>query len=221
MSDARRFFDAIAPRYDRDYALGGALSRARTADVLRRIAGKSKVLVLGIGTGRELPLLLDAGHDVVGLDVSPAMLAAYDRRSRKAPVVLGDFFAPLPFPTATFDAVLALHGTLAHPPHDHALADLAHEIVRVTRPDGVFVAEVPAAHGLGRIGAAEDRFAVTGPTTFVHRDPNAMVELEGVALDAGGWRAALAPLVVEALPLGEVEFLLVGTPPAPSPVTRT
>src|SRR5207302_1396932 len=67
--DARGFFDAIARRYDRDYALSGITSRERMERVIRAIAGKTRVLVLGIGTGRELPALLDAGHDVTGLDV--------------------------------------------------------------------------------------------------------------------------------------------------------
>ena len=71
----REFFDAIARRYDRAYALSGRASRERLARVVGLLEGRRRVLVLGIGTGRELPALLDAGHEVTGIDVSERMVA--------------------------------------------------------------------------------------------------------------------------------------------------
>jgi aryl-alcohol dehydrogenase-like predicted oxidoreductase len=127
---ARTFFDAIARRYDRAYALSGPLSRARLARVVRELEGRTRVLVLGIGTGRELPALLDAGHEPVGLDVSPEMIAQCSHRARRVPIVLGDFYEPLPFGDASFDAAIALHGTLAHPPHEGAHRALASHLPR-------------------------------------------------------------------------------------------
>ncbi len=95
--DAKTFFDAIARRYDRVYALSGSSSRERLARVLAAIEGKRRVLVLGLGTGRELPALLDRGHEVTGLDVSPKMIALCNTRSRTVPTVEADFWQPLPF----------------------------------------------------------------------------------------------------------------------------
>lgn len=202
----KAFFEAIARRYDREYALTGAISRERLARVLREISGRRRVLVLGLGTGRELPALLDAGHEVTGLELSPEMIALCNKRSRTVPIVEADFYAPLPFADASFDAALALHGTLAHPPDATAHARLAKELGRVLTSDGVFVAEVPAAEGLARLGAR-----VTGPSTFVHHDAKTGITIEGVALTSEGWCTALQPLHVRAEPLGDVEHLLVAS----------
>jgi SAM-dependent methyltransferase len=204
--DARGFFDAIARRYDRAYALSGTTSRERLARVVKAIDGKKRVLVLGIGTGRELPALLDAGHDVVGLDLSAEMVAICNQRSRTAPIVLADFWSPLPFENARFDAVIALHGTLAHPPREGALSELAREIARVLAPGGVFVAEVPAREALDAMGVRR-----TGKATFLHEDPVAGVSIEGVALDAEEWRSALRPLDARIEPLGAAEHLVIAT----------
>jgi SAM-dependent methyltransferase len=204
VTDARTFFDAIARRYDRAYALSGATSRERMKRVVLAIAGKRRVLSLGIGTGRELPALLDAGHDVTGLDFSREMIALCNARARTVPIVLADFWAPLPFGDASFDAAIALHGTIAHPPRDGALGDLARELGRVLAPGGVFLAEVPAGEALATLGVAR-----TGETTFVHEDTVAGVAIEGVALDAAGWRDALRPLDAHAEPLGAAEHLLI------------
>ncbi len=201
---ARTFFEAIARRYDRDYALSGKTSKERLARVLSRIEGKRRVLVLGIGTGRELPALLDADHEVQAIELAPSMIALCNQRARRVPITEGDFYGPLPLADRSVDAVLALHGTLAHPPTAAAHHDLAREIARVLDPDGVFIAEVPSSKFLS---VAHE---VTGPTTFVHHDAQAGVSLKGVAFDAAGWQAAFAPLVVEATPLGELEYLLVG-----------
>lgn len=218
-SQARRFFDAIAPRYDRAYALSGPVSRARIERVITLI-GRSEsphVLVLGVGTGRELPMLLDAGYVLTGLDISPNMLALCQKRSRTIPCVLADFWDPLPFDDASFDAVIALHGTIAHPRDDHALPSLGRELARILKPQGVFVAEVPSEAVLRTSSIVEhgdgSTFAVTGPSTFVHHDATVTVSLEGIALDPEGWRRALSKeqpdLHVHVEPLGDVEYRIV------------
>jgi SAM-dependent methyltransferase len=204
---ARAFFDAIARRYDRDYALSGPVSRARLARVVAELAGRRRVLVLGIGTGRELPALLDASHEPIGIDVSPAMIARCNERARTVPIVEADFYERLPFEDASFDAAVALHGTLAHPPREGAYAELARELARVLVPGGILVAEVPAAEGLAKLGVMR-----TADGRFVHRDEASGLAIEGVALAAGQWREALSPhLDARVEPLGDVEHLVVAT----------
>jgi SAM-dependent methyltransferase len=209
----KRFFDAIARKYDRVYALSGRTSRERLARVVHELAGRPRVLVLGLGTGRELPALLDAGHEVTGLDVSEEMTAICNRRARTVPTVVADFWAsPLPFGDASFDAVIALHGTIAHPPTTRAYAELAGELARVLAAGGVFVAEVPAAEAMAHIAAAREdedlRAHDLGGARFLHEDDAAGVSIEGVALTAQAWRSALAPLVARVEPLGEAEHLV-------------
>lgn len=200
---AAAFFDAIAGRYERDYALSSVESRRRMARVLNELAaarspgGRAAVLDLGVGTGRELTALLDAGYAPTGLDASRAMLDRCARRARPVPLVLADLWAPLPFPDAAFDAALALHGTLAHPPDDLALARLAGELARVVRSGGVLVAEVPSPAWLERLAGeparADRRVRRTGPRTGVFEDLVARAAIAVTLHDEAEWLEALAP----------------------------
>jgi SAM-dependent methyltransferase len=142
-SSSARFFDAIARKYDRVYARSREEMAKSLAWLLSRLPAASDVLDLGVGTGRELPALLDAGHRPVGLDISGEMLALCSRRARPIPLVQADLWGPLPFEAGTFDAVVALHGTLAHPSDAEGRSRFPREVARVLRPGGVFVAEMP------------------------------------------------------------------------------
>jgi SAM-dependent methyltransferase len=199
---AEAFFDAIAGRYERAYALSSAESRLRMARVLGDLpAPPARILDLGVGTGRELTALLDAGHLPTGVDASRAMLARCARRARPVPLVHADFWAgPLPFADGSFDATIALHGTLAHPPDVAAVARLARDIARVTAAGGVFIAEVPSPAWLTRLEQQPSRWndadrgaRRTGPRTCVYEDRVAGASIEAVLLDEADWRAALAP----------------------------
>src|SRR5439155_21285662 len=88
-----------------------------------------------------------------GLDMSPAMIAICARRARPVPLVLADLWAPLPFADESFDACIALHGTLAHPTREGAHEVLAGELARVVRAGGAFVAEVPSPALLALLAA--------------------------------------------------------------------
>jgi len=154
---AKTFFDAIATRYDRVFAREPSEMRAHVDRALDAIGpGPRDVLDLGVGTGLELPRLLDAGHRVVGLDVSKEMIALCNNRSRPIRCVEHDFWTGLPFEDASFDAVIALFGSLAHAPDAGALSRLAREIARVLREGGVFFAEVPSPAWVARHPAFVD-----------------------------------------------------------------
>jgi len=212
---AARFFEAIAGRYDRVYALATAESRRRMARVLKELPpAPARVLDLGVGTGRELSALLDAGHAPTGLDASRAMLDRCARRGRRVPLECADFWSALPFEDGAFDAVVALHGTLAHPPDAAALGRLARELARVVRPTGVWIAEAPSPAWIERLEATLDdgerRAVRTGPRTCRIEDLVVGVSIEARVLDDAEWRDALAPewdAHVEAL--GDVEWLVV------------
>jgi len=209
------FFDAIAGRYERAYALPPAQSRARMARVVQVLPSPpARVLDLGVGTGRELAALLDAGHLPTGLDASQAMLERCARRARPVPLVQADFWEALPFAEAAFDAVVALHGTLAHPPDDLAMARLARELARLTGPGAVFVAEVPSPAWLDRLDSiapqADRRARRIGPRTCVYEDLVTGAAIEARVLDEAEWHAALAPdwrAAIESI--DELEWLVV------------
>lgn len=112
----------------------GAASRDARRTSLAQLpdAGPLDVLIDGIGTGLDLPLLPPA-HRYVGLDLVPAMLDRAQPRvgSLDLNLVRGDS-QRLPFRAASFDAVV-LHLIVAVVPDP--VAALA-EAVRVTRPGG-------------------------------------------------------------------------------------
>jgi SAM-dependent methyltransferase len=104
----------------------------------------------------------------------------------------------LPFEGGAFDAVVALHGTLAHPPSDEALASLASEVARVLARPGVFAFEVPAPGWLDAVERAPSEMADrrarrTAADRLVHEDTVVGAELEARVLEPEAWRALLEP----------------------------
>jgi len=211
VSDAARFFDAIAGRYERAYAPSAEESRRRMDRVLRALpSAPARVLDLGVGTGRELTALLDAGYAPTGVDVSPAMLERCARRARPVPLVEADFWGPLPFPDASFEAAIALHGTLAHPPDEAAVGRLGAEIARVVGAGGTWLAEVPSPAWLDRVGAADPRVRRTGAATALFEDPVTGASITARVLDEAAWRGALgARWTVSLEAVTDVEWLVV------------
>ncbi len=198
---AAAFFDAVAPHYDRAYALEGPEHRARMAALVAALGPAapgvaSEALVLGVGTGRELPTLLDAGFRTTGLDSSAAMLARCAGRARHGALVRGSFWEPLPFARGAFGAAIALHGTLAHPPDAGAPARLAAELARVVTPGGRVVLELPTRAWFARVAGRDDGgpgvLLLDGPrAAFVDRRTGARID--GLVVDPEAWASALAP----------------------------
>jgi SAM-dependent methyltransferase len=215
--EVARFFDAVAGRYERSYALPADESRRRMDRVLRALPSPpARVLDLGVGTGRELTSLLDAGYVPTGVDVSTRMLERCARRARPIPLVHADLWQPLPFPADSFEAAVALHGTLVHAPDDGALARLARDLARVIKPAGTWVVEVPSPAWLESLAGRDDQgdYALrrTGPCACVYEDRVAGACIEARIHSDEQWRAALDPYwTVRIDPLGNHEWLVVAT----------
>lgn len=128
----RARYSAYAPFYD---AVVTPLQTGRRRSIeLADLQPGERVLILGCGTGLDLPLL-PAGVAVTAIDLTPAMVrrtaARADALGRPAlaGVMNGEQLA---LPTASFDAVL-LHLILAVIPDPVACA---REAARVLRPGG-------------------------------------------------------------------------------------
>ena len=78
--------ERLAALYDLDAPHGPAAAIDWFRAIARRTGGP--VLELGCGTGRVAIPLAQDGHDVVGLDRSPAMLARAERHARREGVTL-------------------------------------------------------------------------------------------------------------------------------------
>ncbi|MFB1063567.1 SAM-dependent methyltransferase [Natrinema sp. CBA1119] len=109
--------DDIAEEYDdKRFSRGGQLiDRREKAAVLESImpVEDKKVLEIACGTGRFTVMLAHQGADVVGLDISAAMLQQGRRKARNADIagtlefLRGDA-GRLPFPDDHFDTVIAM-----------------------------------------------------------------------------------------------------------------
>jgi len=94
-----------------------------------------KVLDVATGSGNAAIAAARAGCEVVGVDYVPALLERGRERARAEGLAVdfreGDAEA-LPFPDASFDAVLSIYGAMFAPDPPRA----AREMVRVVRPGG-------------------------------------------------------------------------------------
>ena len=96
--------------------------------------GPGRALDAACGTGRQAEYLAGLGHQVVGVDSSPEMLARARRRVPRAALVLGDL-QRLPIADETIDLVVCALA-LVHLP---ALGAAIAEFTRVLRPGGHLV----------------------------------------------------------------------------------
>jgi len=102
--------------------------------------GQEKLIILdiGCGTGKILRNFEDRGHTIVGLDFSDLALEFTSERGG-AFLVRGDAQS-LPFDESCFDLIVALD-IMEHVPDDSAMAT---EMLRVLKPDGHAILNVPA-----------------------------------------------------------------------------
>ena len=127
-------YSLIAPIYDLVIARPLYKARMRSLNSLPvNVAGQ--VLLSGIGTGLDLPLLPTL-HQYAALDFNVAMLSRAKARGVGLQVewVLGDSMA-LPFPDAHFDHVV-LHLIVAVVPHP---VQCLSEAARVLKPGGSII----------------------------------------------------------------------------------
>lgn len=118
-----------------------ALNRRCTYWLARQLPpGPAKVLDAGCGTGGLINTFktFNPAWDCVGLDYMP--VACELARERTGAMIVEGSILCLPFPDASFDAVVALDVIC----QVNDAAQAMREIVRVTRPGGVVLINVPA-----------------------------------------------------------------------------
>jgi ubiquinone/menaquinone biosynthesis C-methylase UbiE len=117
------------------FAAADSLVVARSAAARLLGAGSGRCLDLGCGTGLTIPLLVEGGWEVTGVDVSRDQLAvAAQQVGTVAKLIHGDAHR-LPFHDASFDAVVSV---LTHTDFDDPVLAFA-EARRVLSPGGTFV----------------------------------------------------------------------------------
>jgi ubiquinone/menaquinone biosynthesis C-methylase UbiE len=107
---------------------------ALLAEVLHDLPSHSRILDAGCGSGIPVARqLLEAGHDVVGLDFSSGQLSLARSNLATCQLVQGDL-TNLPFSNRSFEAVVSYYAIIHVPREEHEA--LLREIHRVVRHDG-------------------------------------------------------------------------------------
>lgn len=142
LAETRRLWDAAASTFDEapDHGLRNAQTAAAWTTVLRQAlpAAPSTVLDVGCGTGSLSLLAAELGHQVTGIDISPAMLTAAREKTARAEYIV-DFRvmdAAYPqFAPGSFDAVMCRHVLWALPDP----ADILQRWAALLKPAGRLV----------------------------------------------------------------------------------
>ena len=148
--EIRASYDAVATRYAEEFAddltdklLDRALLTAFAETVRRTTTGEgSCVADLGCGPGYEARQLAGLGLDVVGVDLSPAMIAEAQRRHlphRRLEFRTGSLLA-LPFADAALAGAIAIYSVIHLDREERARAYA--EMARVVRPGGSLLISV-------------------------------------------------------------------------------
>ncbi|GHA87303.1 class I SAM-dependent methyltransferase [Streptomyces termitum] len=134
-------FDALGAAYEEAFA-GSEAHRRSLERLLGRLAPGSRVLDVGSGTGRPTAgTLAAAGHEVLGVDVSPVMVELASRQVPDASFRRADI-RTLPLDDASFDAVCVYFSLLQLDREEQR--ETVRRLVRALRPGGYLVlATVP------------------------------------------------------------------------------
>lgn len=173
-------FDRAVEFYDKTRGLPAEAMDKTLAMLVPRLSGR-RCLEIGVGTGRFALPLAQAGIEMVGIDLSPAMLQRLlEQRENSQPQVALADATRLPFPDGSFEAGLACHVFHLIPPWRDALA----ELFRAVAPGGIVL------HNFGHFGDDDwkelmHRFLDLAGLPRQHRGANDAEEVDTVARELG------------------------------------
>ncbi|MEQ8675446.1 MAG: methyltransferase domain-containing protein [Aggregatilineales bacterium] len=132
------YHTAMADQYDQLNPHTSAENRDRVESIIKTLAQKTngdKLIDLGCGTGFMLNVSKAHFNQVVGIDITPAMLERIDRTSPRAEIILElANTEAIPYPDNTFDVCTAY--SFLH--HLYDLPATLKEAYRVLKPGGWF-----------------------------------------------------------------------------------
>ena len=161
-------FDRAAEYYDQTRSLPQALMDQLLSILVAELP-QGRCLEIGIGTGRIALPLMRKGVDIVGVDISMAMLRKLIAKTGESPQPVAIAEATrLPFADATFSSAIASH-VLHLIPDWRSAVD---ELLRVVRTQGVVLAS-RGGSGVGEEWARAVRRHFFEAAGSEHRSPGA------------------------------------------------
>lgn len=208
---AATVFDALGAAYEQAFA-GSEAHRRSLRRLLERLGPGSRVLDVGSGTGRPTAeTLVAAGHEVLGVDVSPVMVDLASRQVPGAVFRCADIRV-MPLEEGVFDAVCVYFSLLQMSRAEQTA--LLRRLVAALRPGGhLALGTVPLD--------VEDAAGVfmgqpVRVTSFAAEDIVALVRDSGLEVTAHE-EVLFTPAHPDAVP--EPHLFLHGRRPAPSTPT--
>lgn len=140
----KKLYAAWAESYDTDFALARGYNFHRhVAAKFVEAGGTGPILDVGAGTGLVGEALAELGvTNIEGTDLSTEMLAVAEAKGCYARCFTGDITQPLPIADDTYGGVISA-GTFTL---GHLGPEPLSELVRITKPGGVFAITVNASH---------------------------------------------------------------------------
>jgi ubiquinone/menaquinone biosynthesis C-methylase UbiE len=136
----RRFWERVANQYDSWISSSFPDQYTVYNEVLTdHLAPEDRVLEIGTGTGKITMPLAESANHIVGVDISPGMIAVAEEKRRAAGIDNIEFHVAdaygLPFEEGSFDKVIAVNVLQILKEPERVVA----EAVRVLRPGGEFL----------------------------------------------------------------------------------
>lgn len=150
--------EASIKYWSSDQFVGQGLSAAEAELVQALPAHRGRLLVLGVGGGREAIPLAQAGFEVTGVDYVPGMVqSAIENASRSALAMKGlvQDVGDLDVPAGTFDVVWFSPAMYSCVPTRKKRVDLLHKVRTALKPEGMAVCQFAYDFGRRTSGAGE------------------------------------------------------------------
>lgn len=150
-----QLFDSVGHLYD--VAFEDRTEQHKSVDwLLRQLKPGSRILDVGCGPGAVAAKMSEAGHDVLGIDVSEVMVAAAKKQAPKATFEKRDFLREFAAQPGSFDAI-TMYFTLISDVSQAQIQQGMQKVYTLLREGGVFCYasvnasnDKAAAHFLGR-----------------------------------------------------------------------